>query len=814
MSRLPSGTITFLFTDIEGSTRLVRELGERYPALLAEHRRRLRAAFERHGGVEIGTHGDAFFVAFESAPDAVEAAGAGQAALGDGPVRVRMGLHSGEATEIEGSYAGINVHRAARICSAAHGGQVVLSEQTLGLAEVDGPVRDLGRHRLKDLAQAERLYQLGGADFPPLRSLNATNLPVQPTQLIGRTGEVARAIELLRSEDVRLLTLTGAGGSGKTRLALQVAAELVDDFADGVLWVPLSALSDPAFVLPTIGRTLGATNAVAEHVDEKHMLLLLDNFEHVLAAAPDLSDLLASCQNLHLLVTSRAVLRIAAEREFEVPPLPERDAVSMFVERARAIRPDVAPDEHIAGICRRLDGLPLAIELAAPRVRVLSTEQLAARLEQRLPILAAGGRDAPARQRTLRATIDWSHDLLGREQQRRFARLAVFAGTFTVEAAETVCDVSLSALSDLIEHSLLRRWASGRIGMLETIREYAIERFEGLAEAEELRRRHFEHVLELAERAKRELEAGASQEEWLGRLDAERDGIRGALGWSLSSGAAVQGLRLASTLEKFWVVRDHVEGLRWLSKALVDADDAPPGLRASALRSAGSTIFLTGDYVRAAALAEEALELFRALGDKREVARMLDRLAAAQVNLKRLDAARASAEESLALLEELGDREGALYPLEKLGWIEWENDHRERAVELIEESLAGAREFGDSWWEAAQLDSLAEMALDQGDLARANRLCRESLTLALEIGDRLGVGHCVALLAAVAARRGDPERAGCLWGGLDALEAAGDPPVLAEVRASRGEGIDWLERAVAAGREMSADEVLAYALEA
>ena len=314
MSRLPSGTITFLFTDIEGSTRLVRELGERYPVVLAEHRRLLRAVFERHGGVEIGTEGDSFFVAFESASDAVEAARGGQAALGGGPVRVRMGLHSGEATEFEEGYAGINVHRAARISSAAHGGQVVLSEQTLELAEVDGPVRDLGRHRLKDLSEPERLYQLGEADFPSLRSLNATNLPAQATPLIGRSGEVARAIELVRSDGVRLLTLTGAGGSGKTRLALQVAAELVDDFADGVFWVPLSALGEPAFVLPAIGRTLGASDGVAERVDEKRMLLLLDNFEHVLAAAPDLSELLARCQNLHLLVTSRAVLRIAGEQ--------------------------------------------------------------------------------------------------------------------------------------------------------------------------------------------------------------------------------------------------------------------------------------------------------------------------------------------------------------------------------------------------------------------------------------------------------------------------------------------------------------------
>ncbi len=812
MKRLPTGTVTFLFTDIEGSTRLLHDLGERYVAVLAEHRRLLRGAFARHGGAEVDTQGDAFFVAFGSASEAVAAAREGQAALGDGPVRVRMGLHSGEAMLTEEGYVGINVHRAARICSATHGGQVVLSEQTRELADADEPVRDLGRHRLKDLIEAERLYQLGEGDFPPLRSLNATNLPTQPTPLIGREGELARAMELVRRDHVRLLTLTGAGGSGKTRLALQVAAELVDDFADGVFWVPLAALTDPAVVLPTIGRALGAKNGVAEHVDEQRMLLLLDNFEHLLAAAPAVSDLLAVCPNLHLLVTSRAVLRIAAEHEFEVPPLPEPDAVAMFIERARAVRPGIEADQHVAEICRRLDGLPLAIELAAPRVRLLSTEQLAARLEQRLPILTAGARDAPARQRTLRATIGWSHDLLGREQQRRFARLAVFAGAFRVEAAQAVCEVDLDALNELSEQSLVRRWASGRVGMLETIREYAIERFESLAEAQEIRRRHFDHMLELAERAKRELEAGASQEKWLGRIDAERDDIRAALGWSLSSGDAVQGLRLASTLEKFWVVRDHVEGFRWLSEALARADEAPPALRANALRSAGSTVFFTGDYVRAAELAEEALALFRELGDKREVARILDRLASAQVNLKRFDEARASAEESLALFEELCDREGALYPLEKLGWIEWERGHRERGVELIEESLARGREFGDSWWEAAQLGSLAEMAFDQGDLERANRLCRESLVVVLEIGDRVGVAHCVALLAGVAARRGDPERAGCLWGGLDALEHAGDPPLAPDVRASLGEGVDWLEAALAAGREMDADEVVAYAL--
>ena len=810
---LPSGTITFLFTDIEGSTRLAYDLGDRYPEVLAEHRRLLRGAFARHGGVEVDATGDALFVAFDSASAAVRAAYEGQAALGNGPVRVRMGLHSGEAIQAENDYVGLNVHRAARICSAAHGGQVVLSQHTLELASAAAPVQDLGRHRLKDLGEPERLYQLGEGDFPPLRSLNASNLPTQPTPLIGRADELARAIDLLGREDIRLLTLTGAGGSGKTRFALQVAAELTDDFVDGTFWVPLAAVTDPAFVLPTIGQALGAGNEVAEHIDERRMLLVLDNFEQILPAAPAVSDLLAACPNLRILVTSRAVLRIAPEHEFEVAPLPERDAVTLFMDRALALRPGTQPDERVAEICRRLDGLPLAIELAAARLRVLSTSQLVASLDQRLPILTAGARDAPARQRTLRMTFDWSHDLLATEQQRHFARLAVFAGTFTGEAAKAVCGVDLNALSELAEQSLVRRRASDRFGMLETIREYAVERFECLPEARALRRRHLERMLETAERAKRELGTGASQEEWLEAIDAERENIRSALSWSLENGEAVHGLRLASALEWFWVVRDHVEGFRWISEALAQAVEAPQALRADALRAAGSTVFFTGDYMRATELAEESLALFRQLGDKRETARTLDRLAAAQVNLGHLDEARASVEKCLALFEELGDREGALYPLEKLGWIEWERDNRERGVELIEESLRRACEFGDSWWEAVQLHSLAEMALDQGDLPRANRLCSESLTLALELGDRVGVAQCVALLATVAARRGDAERAGCLWGGLDALEAAGDPALPREVRASLGEGIEWLEEAVAAGREMAADEIVTYALE-
>jgi hypothetical protein len=444
MTELPTGTITFLFTDVEGSTRLLHEHGEAYAALLLEHRRVLREVFARHEGVEVDTEGDAFFVAFPSARKAVAAAGEAQQALDQGPLRVRMGLHTGEAQVADGTYVGLDVHRAARIAAAGHGGQVLLSAATSALVEID--LRDLGTHRLKDLSAAERLYQLGDGTFPPLKTLHHTNLPIPATPFVGRENELEEVTGLLGRDEVRVLTLTGPGGSGKTRLALQAAGALADDYPDGVFWVPLAPLRDPALVLPQVAQALGAKRDLGQHIGDRRLLLLLDNLEHVLAAAADVGELVASCPGLGLLTTSRAPLHLEGEWEYAVDPLAESEAVALFEQRARAVAREFSANGEVVEICRRLDCLPLAIELAAARAKLLPAAAILARLEQRLPLLAAGSRNAPERQRTLRATIEWSHDLLTEEEQILFARLAVFAGGWELEAAEAICDLDLEIL--------------------------------------------------------------------------------------------------------------------------------------------------------------------------------------------------------------------------------------------------------------------------------------------------------------------------------------------------------------------------------
>jgi predicted ATPase/class 3 adenylate cyclase len=662
MAEAPSGTVTLLFSDIEGSTRLLQRTGESYADLLAEHRRLLHEAFERHRGFEVDSEGDAFFVAFASANDAAAAAADAQRALAvhewpvGAEIRVRMGLHTGEPRFVEGRYVGLDVHHAARVMAAGHGGQVLVSESTRALLDERFRLRDLGEHRLKDLSGPQHLYQLqidGLRDeFPPLNTLEnrPTNLPAQPNPLIGRARELEESAELLTSADVRLLTLTGTGGAGKTRLALQLAANVVDRFENGVFFVSLSPIRDWELVGPAIARTLGlreqagetVVETLTEYVRERKMLLLLDNFEQVVAAAPVLAGLMASAPKLSLLVTSRTPLHLSGERIYPVPPLalpdPERlpdasdvaeyAAVRLFLERAQAALAEfeVTPEnaQAVAEICVRLDGLPLAIELAAPRVRALPPPALLRRLDERLKLLTGGAQDVDARQRTLRAAIEWSYELLLSQEKRLFAELGVFVGGCRLETAEALCDPGgdgrieiLDLLESLVEKSLVRQKADPdgepRFWMLETIRDYAVERLAATAESalDEARRRHAEFYCSLAELVDVSSRTG-DHAALLVRLDAESANLRAALEWARESDDGKLMLRLATALWGFWATRGYVaEGRLALEEALALSSERP----ARALLGLCMLRTLAGRADGLLAETQEALRACEELGD-------------------------------------------------------------------------------------------------------------------------------------------------------------------------------------------------------
>jgi predicted ATPase len=756
-----------------------------------------------------------FFVAFVKATDALAAAAEATEALQPGRIRVRMGLHTGEPLVTEEGYVGIDVHRAARIAAAGHGGQILVSQSTRDLAGSDG-LRDLGEHRLKDLTAPERIYQFGDGDFPPLKSLNQLNLPVQPTPLVGRTREIEEVIELLSSN--RLLTLTGAGGSGKTRLALQAAAELAEEFPDGVWFASLAPVVDPMVVLPTIAATIGAKVELAEELRSKRLLLLLDNLEQVLDVAPELAELLSRAPGVKLLATSRERLSLAGEQEYVVPPLPLEDAVDLFLARARQLDPHFSADRAVAEVCRRLDGLPLAVELAAARIKVLGSEEILRRLDHRLDVLRTTARDVPARQRTLRTTIDWSYHLLRDEEKDLLAHLAVFAGSFDLAAAEAVAAGDVEVMESLVDKSLLRRTHEGRFFMLETIREYALERLEARDDRDEVRKRHAEYAI---------VRATSDQmiHEWLPRIERDYADYQAALGWLAASGSPALLLRLVSRLGRFWDGRGRLrEGRHWLELALERGPAEPTPEGAEALSRLGHIAWQQGDLETSAEAADAAQAAAVALGDDRLAARQHMFRAGNALSMGDLARAASGYELAAQMLRPLGTTPELVIATHDLGLTALLRDDLLTSRGLIEEALRLAREISHAGGESNAVGSLGFIELREARFDRAKAHLLEALRIERENG-LAGLDAAMNLvgLAAVAVAEHDLENAGVLIGAYDAyrklIGASHDPTVvglhshlIAQLKATIG--VEDFERAFARGSELDLADAIDCALDA
>jgi predicted ATPase/class 3 adenylate cyclase len=805
--------VTFLFTDVEGSTRLWEQHPEAMRQATARHDELIDRLVARHAGVVVKPRGegDGRFVVFARASDALAAACAIQRALRaepwvlPEPLAVRMALHTGEADLRDGDYYGSAVNRCARLRAAAHGGQIVLSGVTASLTRERIPMgaalRSLGTYQLRDVPEPEQIHQLVHPDlrtrFPPLRTPNARphNLPLQLTSFVGREQEVADARHELLRKGVRLLTLAGPAGTGKTRLALQVAEDALAEFANGVFFVALARLSEPDLLASTIGEAMGVRevpgqpllHTLKDALQAQEVLLVLDNFEHVMEQAPQVGELLSACPSLKVLVTSREVLHLSPERVLEVQPLAvpdfqrplsieqltHYDAVRLFVERAQAAQPSFSVTDGngpaVAEICARLDGLPLAIELAAARVKLLPPQALLERLkleyDHRQIVLTGLVRDRPVRHQTLHSAIGWSYRLLKPLEQRLFAQLAVFSGGFALDAAEAVCTAGsdegsgvLEGVASLIDKSLLRQEEElvrePRFRMLETIREYALEQLKAAGELETMQSQLADVLLGLAERAEPEL-TGPEQVIWLDQLEKEHDNLRAVLKWCAETGALESSLRLGGALWRFWSTRGYLgEGLRWLDAALAQAA-RPTRVLAKALNGAANLAREQGDYDKAKRLHEQGLAASREQDDRRGTAEALNNLGLIALYQGQHGAAQQYCGEGLALFREIDDKGGVAGALNNLGNLARERGDAERAAALHKESLALRRGLGDKRGVALSLNNLANVVLNQGDHRRAAALHEESLALRRELGDRAGVATSLNNLGNVARARGD-----------------------------------------------------------
>jgi predicted ATPase/class 3 adenylate cyclase len=873
MGELPTGTLTMLFTDIEGSTALVSRLGDRYGEALSAQRALLRACFAEFRGHEMGTEGDSFFVVFESAGDAVGCCAAAQRALAghDWPaglaVRVRMGLHSGEPTRHEDSYIGLDVHRAARIAAAAHGGQVVLSEATRLLATTlptGASARDLGFHRLKDIEAAERIYQLVAPglreEFPPLKSLGTrASLPVPTTPLVGREGDLARLRAAIARPEVRLVTLTGTGGVGKTRLALAAAASLAGAFPHGVFFIALAAVRDAEVMWKALADGLDVTgdgpaaDAVTAHLSGRRTLLVLDNLEQLDGAGGVVAAVLAAAPDVAVLATSRRPLHVRGEHEQPVPALeiprdPDVAAVAasaaarLFAQQAGLVRPGFTLTEDnaadIAAICARLDGLPLAIELAASRVKLLAPKALLARLGQSLGLAAAeAGR--PLRHQTLRNTVAWSYDLLAPDIAEVFRRMSVFAGGCDLDALAAVAMTGRAALadplqlaSDLLDVSLITvtEGADGepRLGLLETIRSYALERLDQDDDPYGARRRHAEYYAGVAERADAEIRgSGPAHLAALDRLEAEHDNLRAALAWALEPPAAgsapgdgeraAAGLRLAQALAYFWYRHGHAtEGRRWLERA-IDLTAGDGGAPLAQLAHWLGVLLQQQDEPRAALTAlERSLAIWRELGDREQQARELNSLGITQHFLGDLDAARSLLEDSAGISREVGNDFRLAAALTNLGQLESDAGNFDRATQVLQEALAIDRKQGDMLGVAIDQQSLAGVALRAGRAREARDLLADMAGYVVSSGDPELLASTLEMAAANAAQLGEALRAARLAGAAEAIRQKTGIPIkepemperfLAPVRAAIAPQ-EW-DAELTAGRALSQQQAAA-----
>ena len=819
MPEAPTGTVTFLFTDIEGSTTRWEHHPDAMRTALARHDALLRSVITNHSGYVFKMVGDAVYAAFAVPAEAVFAALAAQRAVAAeewgevAPLRVRMALHTGAAQSRDDDYFGPTLNRVARVLSTGYGGQILLSVTTVELVRDALPagasLKDLGEHALKDLLRPEHIFQLTipdlPADFPVLKSLerHSHNLPVQPTPFLGREQEVRSVCSLLHRPEVRLVTLTGPGGIGKTRLALQVAADVTDQFADGVFLVPLAPVSEPEQVMPMIIQTLGIHEVGGQPplallkaaLKDKHLLLLLDNVEQVITAAVQVAELLAACPKLTVLVTSRVVLHVQAEREFAVPPLSlpnlkrlpnlvtlsQYEAVALFIERAQAVKPDFAVTNAnapaVAGICARRDGLPLAIELAAARAKFFAPHALLTRLEQGLAVLTGGARDLPARQQTLRGAIAWSYNLLSSEEQKLFRRLAAFVDGWTIEAAEAVCRAAggleadvLDGLLSLVDRSLLRQEESTegepRFWMLQLLREFGLEALASAGESELTRQAHAEYYLGMGEQAEPLLK-GPGQTPWLARLEQEHENLRAALTFLLERAReegvvqAERALRFFAALVHYWLIRGYLsEGQHFLEAAsgLFHAAERTVA-RARALAAAAELTFMLDDYAGACTLAEESAALARELGEKACLADALRQLAVARLMQGDAATGQLLIEKSMALAQEAENAWLLASLLFDLGRLLILQNKLAAARAQFEQCVSLFRELADKRALSKSLDWLAYSVLSEGDVGQAQALWQESLTLAREVGDQVRIQTVLRQLGYTAMVQGNWEQA-------------------------------------------------------